>query len=74
MMRLDRLWSASTQEALGHLFDWILIGFLLYVLRVISWGSTLGKVFCIFYGAILLLCVYLLLRSLVHSDSGGKGR
>lgn len=56
----------STREALGHLLDWILIGFGLYVLKVISWGSTLSIIISLSYGVILLVCVYLLVRSLVR--------
>lgn len=56
----------STREALGHLLDWILIGFGLYVLKVISWGSTLSIIISLSYGIILLVCIYLLVRSLVR--------
>ena len=55
-----------TSETLGHLLDWILIGLGLYVLKVISWGSTLSIIISISYGVILLVCVYLLVRSLVR--------
>ncbi len=56
----------STREALGHLLDWILIGLGLYVLKVISWGSTLSIIISLSYGVILLVCIYLLVRSLVR--------
>ena len=55
-----------TRAALGHLLDWILIGLGLYVLKVISWGSTLSIVISLSYGVILLVCIYLLVRSLVR--------
>lgn len=56
----------STREALGHLLDWMLIGLGLYVLKVISWGSTLSIIISLSYGVILLVCIYLLVRSLVR--------
>ena len=49
-----------TSETLGHLLDWILIGLGLYVLKVISWGSTLSIVISLSYGIILLVGIYLL--------------
>lgn len=55
-----------TREALGNLLDWLLIGFGLYVLKVISWGSTLSIVISLSYGVILLVWIYLLVRSLVR--------
>ena len=55
-----------TREARGHLLDWILIGLGLYVLKVISWGSTLSIIISLSYGVILRVCVYLLVRSLVR--------
>ena len=55
-----------TRAALGHRLDWILIGLGLYVLKVISWGSNLSIVNSLSYGVILLVCIYLLVRSLVR--------
>ena len=55
-----------TRVALGHLLDWILIGLGLYVLKVISWESTLSIIISLSYWVILLVCVYLLVRSLVR--------
>lgn len=55
---------SSVSSALEHLFDWLLIGAGLFIVRVLTWDAVLGKIFCILYAVILFIILGLLIKAL----------